>query len=56
MTRQEKIEKAVKVLLAPKGSVNQKCAFLQSKGLDGGEIAEALNAASDNELIRVALT
>lgn len=55
MTRQEKIEKAVKVLSAPKGSINQKCAFLQSKGLTGDEITEALNHASGGKVVKTAL-
>lgn len=49
------VRRAVRVLLAPGGTVQMKLAYLDSKGCDGSVITEALNTASDGELVRTAL-
>lgn len=47
-------ERAVAVLLDPHGFVHQKWEFLRQKGMSDNEILEALNAATNGELIRAA--
>lgn len=53
-TREGRLERAVAVLRDPGGLVGHKIEFLRSKGLSGSEITEALNIASDGELLRAA--
>ncbi len=45
------IERAVNVFNAPKGTVQQKISFMQNKGMDQTDILEALNIASNGELL-----
>ena len=49
-----KIERAVFVFNDPRGFMADKTAFLKSKGLTDTEILEALNIASNGELLRAA--
>lgn len=53
-THEGKIERAVVVFNDPHGFMADKTAFLQSKGLTDTEILEALNIASNGELLRAA--
>jgi hypothetical protein len=53
-TKEGRLERAVAVLQDPGGLVGHKIEFLRSKGLSGSEITEALNIASDGELLRTA--
>jgi hypothetical protein len=47
-------ERAVAVMLDPHGFVHQKWEFLRGKGMSDNEILEALNEATDGEVIRAA--
>lgn len=49
-----KIERAVFVFKDPRGFMADKTLFLKSKGLTDTEILEALNIASNGELLRAA--
>ena len=53
-TKEGRLERAVAVLRDPHGFVQDKWLFLRSKGLLDTEILEALNVASDGELLRAA--
>jgi hypothetical protein len=53
-TYEGKIERAVFVFNDPHGLVADKMAFLKSKGLSDTEILEALNSATNGELLRSA--
>ena len=55
LPREEMVRRAVRVLLAPGGTVQMKLAYLSDKGCDGTVITEALNTASGGELVRTAL-
>src|SRR5260370_12750928 len=52
-TREGHRERAVAVLLDPYGLVQQKWEFLREKGMSDDEILEALNDATDGEVIRI---
>jgi hypothetical protein len=47
-------ERAVAVLLDPNGFVHQKWEFLRAKGMSDTEILDALNEATDGEVLRAA--
>jgi hypothetical protein len=47
-------ERAVAVLLDPHGFVHEKWEFLRQEGMSDNEILEALNQATDGEVIRAA--
>ena len=47
-------ERAVAILLDSHGFVHQKWEFLRQKGMTDNEILEALNEATDGEVIRAA--
>jgi hypothetical protein len=49
-----KQERAVAVFLDPHGFMQQKWEFLRQKGMSDNEILEALNTATDGEVIRAA--
>jgi len=53
--REEFIVKAVRVLKAPGGTVQAKISFLKHKGMTDAEITEALNRATNGEIVRSAL-
>jgi hypothetical protein len=53
-TKEGRLERAVAVLRDPHGFVQDKWQFLQGKGMSDTEILEALNIASDGELLRAA--
>jgi hypothetical protein len=53
-TKAGRLERAVAVLRDPQGFVQDKWLFLRSKGLSDTEILEALNVASDGQLLRAA--
>lgn len=53
-TTEGRLEHAVAVLREPGDLVAHKLEFLRSKGLSGSEIMEALNTASDGEVLRAA--
>lgn len=50
-TKEGRIERAVAVLNAPGGFVQDKQAFLKSKGVSDSEFLEALNIATSGELL-----
>lgn len=56
MIRKDFVERAVRVLLAPGGTVQMKMTFLSLKGCTGDEITQALDEATNDELVRTALT
>ena len=53
--RQEYVDKCVKVFDSPKGTVQQKIAYMKQKGATDDEITQALNTASGGELVKSAL-
>jgi hypothetical protein len=53
-TREGKIERAVAIMRDPRGFMQDKWQFLRGKGMSDTEILEALNIASDGELLRAA--
>jgi hypothetical protein len=53
--RAECIRRAVKIFKLPNGTVQQKMAFLETKGMSFIDILEAINQASGGELVYVAL-
>ena len=53
-TREGRIERAVAIMRDPRGFMQDKWQFLQGKGMSDTEILEALNIASDGELLRAA--
>lgn len=53
-TKQGRIERAIAILQDPNGTVNQKMAFLVSKGMPSEEITEALNTAGNGALLEAA--
>lgn len=53
-TYEGRIERAVAILNSPHGFMADKQAFLKSKGLTDTEFLEALNIASNGELLRAA--
>ena len=55
MSRRDFVERAVRMLLAPGGTVQMKMTFLSLKGCTGEEITEALDEATNGELVRTAL-
>jgi hypothetical protein len=55
MIRRDFVERAVRVLLAPGGTVQMKMTFLSHKGCTGDEITQALDDASNGELVKTAL-
>lgn len=55
LTSEERVRRAVKVLQTPKGLVSHRIEFLKLKGCTTTEIMEALNQATDGELVRTAL-
>jgi hypothetical protein len=50
-TKQGRIERTIAILQDPNGTVNQKMAFLVSKGMSSEEITEALNTAGNGALL-----
>ena len=50
-TKAGRLERALAILADPQGTVNQKVAFLHSKGMPGDEITEALNQAGQGALV-----
>lgn len=50
-SREEMLRKSIKVWNAPKGTCQQKHAFLESKGVPHEIILEALNVASNGALL-----
>lgn len=53
--RQEYIDKCVKVFKASGGTVQQKIAYMKTKGATDSEITQALDTASGGEVVRSAL-
>ena len=50
-TKEGRIERALAIFTDPNGTVNQKMAFLVSKGMPSNEITEALNLAGNGALL-----
>jgi hypothetical protein len=55
LTSEERVRRAMKVLMAPEGLVADKMQFLKLKGCSDAEVMEALNQATGGELVRTAL-
>ena len=53
-THEGRIERAVAVINDPRGFMADKQAFLKAKGVTDTEFLEALNIASNGELLRAA--
>jgi len=53
-TTEGRIERAVAIMRDPGGFVHEKWQFLKDKGMSDTEILEALQIASDGELLRAA--
>ena len=53
-TKEQRLTAAIKIFKDKHGTMNQKMAFLTSKGMPSEEITEALNQASGGELLRAA--
>lgn len=51
-TREGRVERAVAIMCDPQGFMQEKWQFLKGKGMSDAEILEALNIASNGEVLR----